>query len=113
MSRLAHPLLRTPLSGVSHGDGESMMTSKLIATLARATVASAGIGLGVLLSGPSAQADIISGSTTGLASPATTLTFDEVVLAPGAPVTNQYAAFGVTFSNVFYTPQTGTGAINF
>ena len=60
----------------------------------------------------SAEANIINGSPTGLASPGTTLTFDEVVLPTFTPVTNQYAAFGVTFGNLFYTPQTGVPNIN-
>jgi hypothetical protein len=52
-----------------------------------------------------AQADPIMNSPTGLASPTTTITFSEVVLANGTPLTNQYSAFGVTFSGLFYNPQ--------
>ncbi len=60
----------------------------------------------------SAQAGTIVASATGLASPASTITFEEVLLAPGAAVTNQYAGLGVSFSaNTFYTPQTGFGNV--
>jgi hypothetical protein len=44
-------------------------------------------------------------SNTGLSSADTTLTFDEVVLASGTSLTNQYASFGVTFSGAVYNPQ--------
>lgn len=59
-----------------------------------------GLGLGI------ARGDVINGSTTGLASPATTITFGEIPLATNAVVTNQYAGLGVTFSpNVYYNPE--------
>jgi hypothetical protein len=74
------------------------MESKL-----RTTLAAACLGLGLCVSIQSAQANIISGSTTGLALPGTTLTFDEVVLPTGTAVTTQYSSFGVTFGNAFYT----------
>jgi hypothetical protein len=52
-----------------------------------------------------ANATIIN-STTGLASPVTTITFDELSLAAGTVVTNQYSSFGVTFSpNLYQSPQ--------
>lgn len=55
-----------------------------------------------------AQAATIIGKLNGLASPASILTFDEVVLADNALVTNQYAGFGVTFTPAMrYSPQTG------
>jgi hypothetical protein len=55
-----------------------------------------------------ATAAIINGSATGLSSPTTTITFDEVALAPNTTVTNQFAPFGVSFSPlVYYSPQTG------
>ena len=45
-------------------------------------------------------------NSTGIASPATTITFSEHVLATGANVTTQYSDLGVTFSpNLFYSPQ--------
>jgi hypothetical protein len=47
-------------------------------------------------------------SSSGLASPATTITFDEVILGSGTPLTTQYSAFGVKFSGLFYSPQPGT-----
>lgn len=43
---------------------------------------------------------------SGLASADVTLSFDEVVLPTGSALTDQYAAFGVTFSGAFYNPQT-------
>lgn len=50
----------------------------------------------------------ISNSASGLASPLTTITFDEHVLATDAPVTNEYSDLGVTFSpNLYYSAQTG------
>jgi len=44
----------------------------------------------------------INGDASGLASPGTILTFDEVTLATNATVTDQYSAYGVTFSGLFY-----------
>lgn len=59
--------------------------------------------------GISARANTINGAPSGLASPAETIDFSEIPLAPNSPVTNQYAAFGITFSpNVYYNPQGGT-----
>ena len=50
----------------------------------------------------------ISNSATGLASPATTITFDEHALSVGESVTNQYSDLGVTFTpNLYYSSQTG------
>ena len=55
-----------------------------------------------------ASAAAISGSLTGLASPAVTITFDEHVLNTNDLVTNQYADVGLTFSPYLkYSPQTG------
>jgi PEP-CTERM motif len=55
-----------------------------------------------------AMGAVINGSPTGLASPVSTITFDEVVLPADSAVTTQYAPYGVTFSpNVYYSPQTG------
>lgn len=41
-------------------------------------------------------------NSTGIESPATTIRFSEVVLPQGTAVTDQYAAFGVTFTGLFY-----------
>lgn len=60
------------------------------------------IGLGFLAVSNLVNAVAINGTSTGLTSPATTLTFDEVVLATNSTVTNEYSAFGVTFSGLFY-----------
>ena len=51
-----------------------------------------------------AYATAISNSTTGLASPIVTITFDEHVLPAQSAVTSQYADLGVTFSpNLYYS----------
>jgi hypothetical protein len=53
-----------------------------------------------------AMAAQINGSATGLASPTTTITFDEIVLPVDAVVTTQYAGLGVSFSPfLYYDPQ--------
>lgn len=52
----------------------------------------------------STAGQIVNGSS-GLSSPDTTITFDEIALANDTPLTNQYSAFGVTFSNMFYRTQ--------
>lgn len=42
---------------------------------------------------------------SGLANPGTTITFDENVLPPGTPLSDQYADFGVEFvPNLYYNP---------
>jgi hypothetical protein len=44
-------------------------------------------------------------NTTGLISPADTITFSEVTPAPNTVITTQYQPYGVTFSpNVYYAP---------
>jgi hypothetical protein len=43
-------------------------------------------------------------NSTGLPSPNTTITFSEVVVAHGTLVTNQFAGFGATFTNLVMTP---------
>lgn len=48
-------------------------------------------------------------NSAGLASPATTITFSEVAVSPGTPVTNQFVAFGATFTNVVMTPPPFSG----
>lgn len=45
-------------------------------------------------------------ANAGLGATSITLTFDEVVLGNGTSLTNQYAAFGVTFAGAYYNPQT-------
>jgi hypothetical protein len=53
-----------------------------------------------------ARGDVINGSTTGLASPGSTITFGEIVLPVNTELTTQYAGLGVSFSPaVFYNPQ--------
>ena len=60
-----------------------------------------------------ATAAIINGSATGIDSPVTTITFDEVALLQNTTVTNQFAAFGVRFSPLmYYSPQIGSGLPN-
>ncbi len=41
-------------------------------------------------------------NSTGLSNPDTLLTFDEVVQGDNTPLTTEYSAFGVTFTNIFY-----------
>jgi hypothetical protein len=54
------------------------------------------------------RADTINSSPTGLTSPASTITFSEIVLPTATPLSNQYAGLGVTFSPGFtYDPQPG------
>ena len=51
-------------------------------------------------------------NTTGIASPVTTITFDEHVLADGSPLTTEYSDLGVTFGSLFYNTQPiTTGAV--
>jgi hypothetical protein len=52
----------------------------------------------------SANAGIIY-ANAGLGSADTTLTFDEVVLANGTVLTTEYAAYGVSFSGLYYNSQ--------
>jgi PEP-CTERM motif len=41
-------------------------------------------------------------NTTGLASPASTVTFSELSFAQGSAITNEFSAYGVTFSPALY-----------
>ena len=44
---------------------------------------------------------------TGLPSPEVAITFDEIILTPSTPITDQYAPFGVVFSDgLLYNPGT-------
>jgi hypothetical protein len=73
---------------------------KMVFTLLAATAA--------VISAPSATAATIVASSTGLTNPQTTINFDEVALASGTSVTNQFASFGLTIDpSLSYTPQTG------
>jgi|SRR5579859_5464161 len=66
----------------------------------------------LLLIAGNANADQIIASSTGLASPTQTLTFDEVILPMNTVVTTQYSGLGVSFSpNVYYSPQTNFGNV--
>ena len=56
-----------------------------------------------LMSAAGADAAVIFDSPTGLPNPADIITFDEVVLADGTALTNQFAGFGVTFSGLSYS----------
>lgn len=67
---------------------------------------------GLVVSGLPARADTIAGGSVGLANPATVITFDEFGnLGNGTVVTNQWAAFGVTFGNMVWTA--GPGPVGF
>ena len=61
------------------------------------TKKSALIALALAFFSSTAGAAVISNSATGLTDPDITIGFDEVVLATGDNVTDQFAAFGVTF----------------
>jgi len=63
----------------------------------------------VWLAASSAFAAQINHASSGLASPAATITFGEVVLTNGDPITNEYAGYGVTFSSLFYNTQDTSG----
>jgi hypothetical protein len=52
---------------------------------------------------PALRASEINNSATGLTSPTETIDFTEVPLADGTALTNQFAAYGVTFSNLWYS----------
>jgi hypothetical protein len=54
-----------------------------------------------------ASSQTIEGAVTGLASPVTTITFSEFGLVSGTALTNQYAASGVSFANLWQDPQSG------
>jgi len=62
------------------------------------------LGVGIVAATP------INGATSGLASPDSTITFDEHVYASGTSITNEYADLGVTFApNTYYDPEEGFG----
>jgi hypothetical protein len=58
--------------------------------------------LAVLAVASTASAAPIISSSTGIASPTTTLAFNEVAVPNYTPLTNQFAAYGVTFADFFY-----------
>lgn len=57
--------------------------------------------VGMFAGATAANADPVI-NNTGITSPAETITFSEVPLAEGTPVTNQFASLGVTFSPTLY-----------
>lgn len=69
------------------------------------TIAAAAMAVAALTYAADSTAGQIVNATSGLSSPDTTITFDEVVLPANTPLTNQYSASGVTFSNLFYRTQ--------
>lgn len=73
----------------------------------------AGVGALALIASMPANAAGIVASSTGIASPATTITFDEVPLSQNVPVTNEFASLGVSFINgsAWFSPQTGLGNV--
>ena len=76
------------------------------------TVRIAALGLAVVMLGlgsQRAEATPINGALAGLPTPGATITFSEIVLPVGSPVTNEYAGLGVTFSpNLYYSTAHGT-----
>ncbi len=69
-------------------------------TVLRLSAVSLLAALLVTVATPSEATPIVG--PVGLAGADVTITFDEVVLAQGAAVTNQYAALGVTFESLLY-----------
>jgi hypothetical protein len=79
-----------------------MFKMRLIAAVVAVTL------LGVLLPALPAWADNIISSPTGLASPGSTITFEEIPFPIGTPLSNQYAGLGATFSpGITYDPAPG------
>src|SRR5271167_1751197 len=79
-----------PQSGAQEGNMRRIGITTLV--LLVCLVASCGI----------ATATNIISSNTGLTSPASTITFSEIILPDNTPLTNQYAGLGVTFSGGYY-----------
>ena len=75
--------------------GNSMKLRRL-AVLTVATLALANFGP------VPAKADTLLGGPTGLASPTSVITFDELGNLQGATITNQFAAFGATFTGFLW-----------
>ena len=61
----------------------------------------------VLLAGVGSASPLIN--STGLASPTSNVTFNEIVLPAFTSLTNQYASMGVTFAASSYDPQSCAG----
>jgi hypothetical protein len=86
-----------PTSNPVNEKGDDMRHRGSVTTL----LATAGIALW----STAAKADQLI-NNTGLVSPAHTITFEEIILPTGTPVTNQYAGLGVTFTpSMFYDVQ--------
>jgi hypothetical protein len=82
--------------------GEIMLKKRLIVAVVAVAV------LGVFLPAVPAWADNINSNPAGLASPGSTITFEEIPLASGTPLSNQYVGLGVTFSpGITYNPRSG------
>ena len=73
-------------------------------TIAKLSVLTALIAFSTI---STANASQIIGSANGISAPAVTLTFNEVVLPDSTSLTNQYSAYGVTFSGLYYNPCSG------
>lgn len=64
------------------------------------------VALGLIAVGAGrVEAQGIAGAATGLTSPIYTLTFSEGGVPQNTALTNQYAAFGMTFAGMFQDPQ--------
>ena len=64
-----------------------------------------------IFAGAAFAAPVINSS--GLASPTSNVTMDEVVLPDFTALSNQYASLGVTFAGSFYNPQSCAGLVGF
>jgi hypothetical protein len=69
------------------------------------TITAAAIAVAAFAYAADGTAGQIVNGASGLSSPDTTITFDEIALANATPLTNQYSALGVTFSDMFYRTQ--------
>lgn len=75
------------------------------ATTSKIAFISSILGFGFIGANPVQAASL--NNSTGISNPATTITFSEVLLADGTPLTNQYSSLGVTFTNLFYNATIG------
>jgi hypothetical protein len=72
------------------------------ATKSQITLAASILGFGIVSVNPAQAASLVNGS--GISNLGTTITFDEIPLANGIALTNQYSSLGVTFTGLFYNP---------
>lgn len=59
------------------------------------------LGFGLIGLNPAQAASL--NNSTGISNPGTTITFSEIPLADGTPLTNEYSSLGVTFTGLLYS----------